>query len=134
MTTGKMNEPIATLTSKVAHAVGFLKQTLERNQLDALESAIAQVQVSMNELGCFSGGVDALVLAIDQLPLDEGAKVRALLQKAKVDHEVCGQLIRLAQQRNAALQAYTAQHSAAATYSPEGGVSMVASGSLLGKF
>jgi hypothetical protein len=40
----------------------------------------------------------------------------------------------LAMQRNAALQAYTAQSSSAATYSNEGGVAMVNSGQLLGKY
>lgn len=129
-----MNESIAALARKVADAVASLKQTLERNQIDNLEPAIAQVQVAMDALGSYPGGADALVLAIDQLPKEEGVQIRVLLRQAKADHEVSGQLIRLAQQRNAALQAYTAQHSAAATYSSEGGVSMVGSGNLLGKF
>lgn len=129
-----MAQGIAELARKVADSVALLKQTLEKNQLEALESAIAQVQVVMDALGAFPGGSDALVLAIDQLPAEQRAQARSLLQQAKLDHEVSGQLIRMAQQRNAALQAYTAQHSAAATYSSEGGVSMVGSGNLLGKF
>lgn len=129
-----MAQGIAELTRKVADSVALLKQTLEKNQLEALEAAIAQVQVAMDALGAFPGGSDALVLAIDQLPAEQRAQARSLLQQAKLDHEVSGQLIRMAQQRNAALQAYTAQHSAAATYSSEGGVSMVGSGNLLGKF
>lgn len=129
-----MAQGIAELARKVADSVALLKQTLEKNQLEALESAIAQVQVAMDALGAFPGGSDALVLAIDQLPAEQRAQARSLLQQAKLDHEVSGQLIRMAQQRNAALQAYTAQHSAAATYSSEGGVSMVGSGNLLGKF
>lgn len=129
-----MAQGIAELARKVADSVALLKQTLEKNQLEALEAAIAQVQVAMDALGAFPGGSDALVLAIDQLPAEQRAQARSLLQQAKLDHEVSGQLIRMAQQRNAALQAYTAQHSAAATYSSEGGVSMVGSGNLLGKF
>lgn len=125
---------IAALARKVADSVALLKQILESNQLEELEAAVAQVQVSIDALGGFPDGADALVAAIDQLPVTARAEVRALLQQAKLDHEVSGYLIRMAQQRNAALQAYTAQHSAAATYSPEGGVSMVGSGNLLGKF
>jgi hypothetical protein len=55
------------------------------------------------------------------------------LAQARADHATCGELIRLALQRNAALQAYTAQNDPAATYSAEGGVSMGSAGQLLGK-
>lgn len=72
-----MNESIAALARKVADAVASLKQTLERNQIDNLEPAIAQVQVAMDALGSYPGGADALVLAIDQLPKEEGVQIRA---------------------------------------------------------
>jgi hypothetical protein len=68
------------------------------------------------------------------LPEPDRSETQQLLEQAKLDHQINSQLIRLAMQRNAALQAYTAQSSAAATYSSEGGVAMVNPGQLLGKF
>jgi len=128
------NTDIESLARSVAAAVADLRRTLEQNQLEHLELSIAQVQVAIDELNRYPGGADELVQAIQRLPSKNSIQISALLGQARLDHEVSGQLIRLAQQRNAALQAYTAQADPAAIYSSEGGVPMVGTPNLLGKF
>jgi flagellar biosynthesis/type III secretory pathway chaperone len=122
------------LLDEVVQAVSGLRQLLEQQRLTELEPALVNTQLAVNKLNAYPGGVAGLRTAIEALP--DGLREQALekLQRARQDHDVNAELIRLAMQRNAALQAYAAQSSAAATYSSEGGVSMVNTGSLLGKF
>ena len=122
------------LLEEVVQAVSGLRQLLEQQRLTELEPALVSTQLAVNKLNAFPGGVAGLRSAIEALP--ESLREQALekLQRARQDYDVNAELIRLAMQRNAALQAYAAQSSAAATYSSEGGVSMVNTGSLLGKF
>jgi len=125
---------IHALLDEVVQAVSGLRQLLEQQRLTELEPALVSTQLAVNKLNGYPGGVAGLRSAIDALP--DGVREQALekLEQAKQDHQINAELIRLAMQRNAALQAYAAQSSAAATYSSEGGVSMVNTGSLLGKF
>lgn len=125
---------IHALLDEVVQAVSGLRQLLEQQRLTELEPALVNTQLAVNKLNSYPGGVAGLRSAIDGL--DDGVREQALekLQRARQDYDVNAELIRLAMQRNAALQAYAAQSSAAATYSSEGGVSMVNTGSLLGKF
>ncbi len=122
------------LLDEVVLAVSSLRLLLEQQRLTELESALVSTQQAVNKLNAYPGGVAGLRTAIDALPDDLREPALAKLQRAKQDYDVNAELIRLAMQRNAALQAYAAQSSAAATYSSEGGVSMVNTGSLLGKF
>ena len=122
------------LLDEVVLAVSSLRLLLEQQRLTELESALVSTQQAVNKLNTYPGGVAGLRTAIDALPDDLREPALAKLQRAKQDYDVNAELIRLAMQRNAALQAYAAQSSAAATYSSEGGVSMVNTGSLLGKF
>jgi hypothetical protein len=80
------------------------------------------------------GGVEGLRQLIATLSEDEQTQLNTRLEQARADHQLNADLIRLAMQRNAALQAYAAQSSAGATYSSEGGVSFLGGGQLLGKF
>jgi hypothetical protein len=80
------------------------------------------------------GGVEGLRQFIATLPEEEQKQLNTRLEQARWDHQLNSDLIRLAMQRNAALQAYAAQSSAGATYSSEGGVSFLGGGQLLGKF
>jgi flagellar biosynthesis/type III secretory pathway chaperone len=122
------------LLDEVVQAVSSLRQLLEQQRLTELESALVSTQLAVTKLNAYPGGVAGLRAAIDALPDDLRESAVNKLQLAKQDYDINAELIRLAMQRNAALQAYAAQSSAAATYSSEGGVSMVNTGSLLGKF
>ena len=79
-------------------------------------------------------GVDGLKQLIASYTPEEQTQLNSRLAQARADHQLNGELLRLAMQRNAALQAYAAQSSASATYSSEGGVSFLGGGQLLGKF
>ena len=80
------------------------------------------------------GGVEGLRQLIATFPEAQKQELNTRLEQARTDHQLNSDLIRLAMQRNAALQAYAAQSSAGATYSSEGGVSFLGGGQLLGKF
>ena len=122
------------LLDEVVQAVAGLRLLLEQQRLTELEPALVNTQLAVNKLNAYPGGVAGLRAAIEELPDGEREQALEKLQRARQDYDVNAELIRLAMQRNAALQAYAAQSSAAATYSSEGGVSMVNTGSLLGKF
>jgi hypothetical protein len=125
---------ILPLLGALARSVAALRKALESNELTALEPVLAEVQSYLDKVNAFPGGTQGLQQAIAQLAEPTRSETQQLLEQAKLDHQINSQLIRLAMQRNAALQAYTAQSSAAATYSSEGGVAMVNTGQLLGKF
>jgi hypothetical protein len=125
---------IHSLLDEVVQAVAGLRLLLEQQRLTELEPALVNTQLAVNKLNAYPGGVAGLRAGIEGLPDGEREQALEKLQRARQDYDVNAELIRLAMQRNAALQAYAAQSSAAATYSSEGGVSMVNTGSLLGKF
>ena len=122
------------LLEKVSQAVAALRQTLEHHTLPNLEAALIETETALQALTRFPGGVEGLRQAMGILPEPLRNQCQILLEQAKQDHQINAELIRLAMQRNAALQAYTAQSSSAATYSSEGGVALVNSGQLLGKY
>ncbi len=122
------------LVEQVAIAVAELRTTLENHALPGLETAILNSQMALKALENHPGGVEGLRQLIATLSEDEQAQLNARLEQARADHQLNSDLIRLAMQRNAALQAYAAQSSAGATYSSEGGVSFLGGGQLLGKF
>ena len=122
------------LVEQVATAVSELRTTLENHALPGLESAILNSQMALQALEDYPGGVEGLRQFIATLPEDEQTQLNTRLTQARDDHQLNTDLIKLAMQRNAALQAYVAQSSAGATYSSEGGVSFLGGGQLLGKF
>ena len=122
------------LVEQVAIAVAELRTTLENHELPGLEAAILNSQMALKALENHPGGVEGLRQLIATLSEDEQTQLNARLEQARADHQLNSDLIRLAMQRNAALQAYAAQSSAGATYSSEGGVSFLGGGQLLGKF
>ncbi len=122
------------LVEQVATAVSELRTTLENHALPGLESAILNSQMALQALEDYPGGVEGLRQFIATLPEDEQIQLNTRLTQARDDHQLNTDLIKLAMQRNAALQAYAAQSSAGATYSSEGGVSFLGGGQLLGKF
>ena len=122
------------LVEQVATAVAELRTTLENHALPGLETAILNSQMALKSLEDHPGGVEGLRQLIATLPEDQQKQLNARLTQARDDHQLNSDLIKLAMQRNAALQAYAAQSSAGATYSSEGGVSFLGGGQLLGKF
>lgn len=128
-----MSADIEGLVQGLTLAVTALKQTLEQHQIEQIEADLKAVQTAMDAIHAYPDGTDGLVAALNLLPAEQSKRLRNSLELAKADHALCGELIKLALQRNAALQAYTAQNDPAATYSAEGGVSMGGRGQLLGK-
>ena len=87
-----------------------------------MTDALAKTQVALDELNAYPGGIEQLKMDIDQLPSPLKEEVNAKLEAATLDHQINGELIRLAIQKNAALQAFIAQQSDSATYSSSGNV------------
>jgi hypothetical protein len=122
------------LVEEVAQAVHALRMTLENHELPGLEAAILNSQMALKGLENHPGGVDGLKQLIATYTEEQQKQLNDRLAQARSDHQLNTELLRLAMQRNAALQAYAAQSSASATYSSEGGVSFFGGGQLLGKF
>lgn len=122
------------LVEQVSSAVSELRTTLENHELPGLETAILNSQMALKALEDHPGGVEGLRKLIATFSEEQQAQLNSRLAQARTDHQLNSELIRLAMQRNAALQAYAAQSSAGATYSSEGGVSFLGGGQLLGKF
>jgi microsomal dipeptidase-like Zn-dependent dipeptidase len=125
---------IEALVAQVTAQVQQLKQALEAQDMKRLETVLPSLQAALEGLQRYPGGVEGLTQAIAQLPEPQRSQVQNALQQARHDHQVNAQLIALAMQRNAALQAYAAQSSSAATYSAEGAVPLAQASQLLGKF
>ena len=115
-----MTSSIQQKVHAVHRALHDVRSNLESNNLDALPQALTQAQAAVDSLNAYPGGIEQLRADIDQLPAAERDQVRQLLDEASVHQQVNGQLIKLAMQKNAALQAYIAQESDAATYSNTG--------------
>ena len=127
-------ESTRNLIEQVAQAVHELNVTLENHALPNLETAILNSQMALKSLENHPGGVDGLKQLIASFSEEQQKELNDRLAQARSDHQLNGELLRLAMQRNAALQAYAAQTSASAIYSSEGGVSFLGGGQLLGKF
>jgi hypothetical protein len=123
---------VSDIIGSMAMAVSELRSALEAERVNDYPDAIANAQKSLDVITNFPGGLDQLRSEIDRCPEQEKLRLRELLMKASVDHKVSGELIRIAMQKNAALQANVAQQSPAATYSGRGHVPGVL-GSLLSR-
>ena len=115
-----MTSSIQEKVQVVNQALHHVRSALETNNLDTLPQALTQAQAAVDSLNAYPGGAEQLRSDIDQLPAAERDQVRQWLDEASVHQQVNGQLIKLAMQKNAALQAYIAQESDAATYSNTG--------------
>lgn len=125
-----MSHSIQSQVDQVANAVAFLRSTLEANRIDDLTDALAQAQAALDQMNAYPGGVEKLrkdITALDQ-PLRQ--EIESKLEKAGLDHQVNGELIKLAMQKNAALQAFIAQQSDSATYSSSGSIPNLTGGVL----
>jgi len=116
--------------SNVAACLAHLRLRLEQNDIEGMTDALGKTQIALDELNAYPGGIDQLKADIEQLPSPLKEEVKAQLEAATLDHQINGELIRLAIQKNAALQAYIAQQSDSATYSNKGSIPGVESGIL----
>lgn len=125
-----MSSNPAVQISNVASSLAHLRLRLEQNDIDGMTDALGKTQAALDELNAYPGGIEQLKKDIDQLPSPLKEEVNAKLEAATLDHQINGELIRLAIQKNAALQAYIAQQSDSATYSNKGSIPGVESGIL----
>lgn len=125
-----MSSAIQTKVDRVAQAVSFLRATLEANKLDDLADALAKAQAALDQMNSYKGGVEQLKKDISVLDHQLKSEIELKLQQAGVDHQVNGELIKLAMQKNAALQAFMAQQSDSATYSSSGSIPNLTGGVL----
>lgn len=125
-----MSHSIQSQVDQVANAVSFLRDTLENNRIDDLTDALARAQASLDQMNAYPGGVEQLRKDITALEQPLRQEIEDKLQKAGVDHQINGELIKLAMQKNAALQAFMAQQSDSATYSSSGGIPNLTGGVL----
>ena len=125
-----MTYSIQSQVDQVANAVSFLRNTLENNRIDDLTDALAKAQAALDQMNAYPGGVEQLRKDITALEHPLRQEIEDKLQKAGVDHQINGELIKLAMQKNAALQAFMAQQSDSATYSSSGSIPNLTGGVL----
>ena len=101
-----------------ADALATQRDALNALQLAGLPDALAQVADSYAALEVWPGGMAGLPAALNQCSPSDQQAIRQTLAQAAADHRICGELIRVALQRVASLQAFQVQGSAAATYAP----------------
>lgn len=129
-----MTPKLQELAVHLAESVAQLKASLQHPLLSDLEAVLAKAQASLDAVNDWPGGSEGLQAAMEALDPAEKAHIEGLLSQARQDQAVNAQLLTLAMQRNAALQAEAARTAEAATYSSDGGFQMGDSGRLLGKF
>jgi len=107
---------------KVAGAVLDLRTALEANDMDRLPAALDLTNIALDAINQYPGGAEKLKSDIGQFPEEQKQMLMNLLDEASINHQVNGDLIRLAMQRSAAMQSFIAQQAPSATYDSEGGV------------
>jgi flagellar biosynthesis/type III secretory pathway chaperone len=125
-----VSSAIQTQVNQVAQAVSFLRAVLEEDRMDDLADALAKAQAALDQMNSYPGGVEQLKKDISLLEEHLKTEIEDKLQKAGVDHQINGELIKLAMQKNAALQAFMAQQSDSATYSSSGSIPNLTGGVL----
>ncbi len=107
---------------KVAGAIRDLRSSLEANDMDRLPAALDLTNVALDAINDYPGGAEKLKQDIQQFSGEQKKVLLSLLDEASVNHQINGDLIRLAMQRSAAMQSFIAQQAPSATYDSEGGV------------
>ena len=126
-------ESLAELISELCSAVFAVTDILQAAQITELEPAVLRVEALNERLSKYPGGPDELRKQISKLDEPVRDVIRAQLESARQQHDLNQSLIKLAIQRNVALQSYSAQTNLSATYSSDGGVPLAGSNNLLGK-
>lgn len=107
---------------KVGGAIRDLRSSLEANDMDRLPAALDLTNVALDAINDYPGGAEKLKQDIQQYVGEQKKILLGLLDEASVNHQINGDLIRLAMQRSAAMQSFIAQQAPSATYDSEGGV------------
>jgi hypothetical protein len=90
--------------------------------MDRLPESLDSTNEALDAIQCYPGGTDKLKQDIRQFEPEQTAQLLALLDGASVNHQINGDLIRLAMQRSSAMQSFIAQQAPSATYGSDGGV------------
>ena len=107
---------------KIDIAVRGLRTALEANDMDRLPNALELTNLALDSIYSYPGGVEKLKGDINQFPEGQKEKLVGLLNESSTNHQINGDLIRLAMQRSAAMQSFIAQQAPSATYGSDGGV------------
>ena len=115
-------DSLKVLLETISIAVGGLRTTLEANDMDLMPQALEQARLALESSKGYPGGVEKLKEDIESFPEEEKQTVLRLLDQAAIDHQINGELIKLAMQRSAAMQSFIDQQAPGATYGRDGGV------------
>jgi hypothetical protein len=107
---------------KIDIAVRDLRSALEANDMDGLPAALELTNAALESINAYPGGVEKLRGDINQFPEGQKEQLLNLLNETSTNHQINGDLIRLAMQRSAAMQSFIAQQAPSATYGSDGGV------------
>ena len=118
----------------LANSVAQLRECLSsQGGIDVLDRALAQVNARMSDIESRWGNFQNLKNEMNALDEATREELNQVLMSAQQDQIAAAELIRLAQQRNIALQAHVAQTAENATYSNQGTVAFQPKGRLVGK-
>lgn len=107
---------------KIDAAVRDLRTALEANDMDKLPNALELTNLALESINGYPGGAEKLRGDINEFPEGQKERLLSLLNEASTNHQINGDLIRLAMQRSAAMQSFIAQQAPGATYGSDGGV------------
>jgi hypothetical protein len=107
---------------KIDVAVRGLRTALEANDVDRLPAALELTNAALDSINAYPGGVEKLRGDINQFPGGQKEQLLNLLNETSTNHQINGDLIRLAMQRSSAMQSFIAQQAPSATYGSDGGV------------
>ena len=107
---------------KIDIAVRDLRTALEANDMDRLPAALELTNAALESINAYPGGVEKLRRDINQFPEAQKEQLLNLLNETSTNHQINGDLIRLAMQRSAAMLSFIAQQAPGATYGSDGGV------------
>jgi flagellar biosynthesis/type III secretory pathway chaperone len=113
---------LLTFLKGVASAIEGLRFALEANDMDQLPASLDSTNQALDAIQSYPGGTDKLKEDIHQFELEQTQQLLTLLDEASVNHQINGDLIRLAMQRSSAMQSFIAQQAPSATYGSDGGV------------
>jgi len=113
---------LLTFLKGVASAIEGLRFALEANDMDQLPASLDSTNQALDAIQSYPGGTDKLKQDIHQFESEQTQQLLTLLDEASVNHQINGDLIRLAMQRSSAMQSFIAQQAPSATYGSDGGV------------
>ncbi len=113
---------LSAFLEKIDIAVRGLRTALEANDMESLPNALELTNLALESINDYPGGVEKLRGDINQFPEAQKEQLLNLLNETSTNHQINGELIRLAMQRSAAMQSFIAQQAPSATYGSDGGV------------